>query len=432
MPGSSDPYAGCRATITLSETEFIIEDNCGGIPLETAQNYAFAMGRPANASDDTPSTIGMYGIGMKRAIFKLGTNAVVESRYGDEDGFYVEFTPEWLSTDDWNDLTVYKLEKPEFQEPGTRISVLELADEAKRYFSSAEKVDEFRTRVSRHYSLILAKGLEVIVGSPEEIASGSAAIKHEAFKLLSFQPGAAEQSLGPYIYHGTVGDVQVEIYAGLYRPVLSPDELQAEEQARGSTDDSGWTVACNDRVVIWKDKTRLTGWGEATVPNYHGQFIPITGIVLLSSADPRALPLTTTKRGIDGASNVYLVVKDLMRSATKALTSFTNKWKQFPEERDAIYKKEGLVDLAGLKRLVSEDKIRLHTVRNSKNFAAFRPKLPVPPRQQTHSRISYLAAKTEIVTVAEYFFGDSDVANQDVGRRSFALALEKAQEKGAE
>ena len=80
-PESDKPYAGFRATITVSESEFVIEDNCGGIPLKTAKNYAFAMGRPPGAADDTPATIGMYGIGMKRAIFKLGTNAIVESRY---------------------------------------------------------------------------------------------------------------------------------------------------------------------------------------------------------------------------------------------------------------------------------------------------------------------------------------------------------------
>jgi hypothetical protein len=85
----------------------------------------------------------------------------------------------------------------------------------------------------------------------------------------------------PYVYTGKLGDIEVEIFAGLYRKLLSEADAEAEEETRGTSDDAGWTVACNDRVVIWKDKTRLTGWGEATVPNYHGQFIAISGIVLL-------------------------------------------------------------------------------------------------------------------------------------------------------
>ena len=43
----SHPYQGYYAKITFSENEFVIEDNCGGIPFDMAQKYAFMMGRPA-------------------------------------------------------------------------------------------------------------------------------------------------------------------------------------------------------------------------------------------------------------------------------------------------------------------------------------------------------------------------------------------------
>ena len=45
------PYRGYRAVITLAPDHFIIEDNCGGIPIETAKKYAFAMGRPPAAGE---------------------------------------------------------------------------------------------------------------------------------------------------------------------------------------------------------------------------------------------------------------------------------------------------------------------------------------------------------------------------------------------
>ena len=113
------PYDGYRAVLEISPEEFSIKDNCGGIPMETAERYAFAMGRPPDAPDHAAATIGMYGIGMKRAIFKLGTNAVVESRFGEEDGFWVEFTPDWMAEDSWEDLAVYGLEEAERPEvPG--------------------------------------------------------------------------------------------------------------------------------------------------------------------------------------------------------------------------------------------------------------------------------------------------------------------------
>lgn len=416
---TNEPYAGFRATLTMAADHFIIEDNCGGIPLDTARNYAFAMGRPDGAGDPTPATIGMYGIGMKRAIFKLGTDALVESR--SDQGFNVEITPEWMASDTWEDLPIYRLDDGQLDGRGTRITVFQLSDEAASALSDPVWIDEFRKLVARHYSLIISKGFQVLVGSPEEIAAGLEPISAEPFRLISAHKAGGNPAIAPYIYLGTIDDVEVEIYAGLYRELLSPDELEQEEETRGTSDDAGWTVACNDRVVIWKDKSRLTGWGEATVPNYHGQFIAITGIVLLKSKDPRKLPLTTTKRGIDAASNVYLTAKDMMREATKALTTFTNKWKRFPEQRETLYRHSDYVSLPALRELTKT--LPLQAIRKLETVSKFEPTYPEPPRQATSARVSFLADKSDIAKVARHLFETAEVKNEQVGRAAFDRVL---------
>ena len=40
---------GLMVAITFNQEHFIIEDNCGGIPLDLAINHAFRFGRPPNA-----------------------------------------------------------------------------------------------------------------------------------------------------------------------------------------------------------------------------------------------------------------------------------------------------------------------------------------------------------------------------------------------
>jgi len=97
---SETPYQGYWAKITFSSTEFKIEDNCGGIPLEVAKQYAFRMGRPAdNVNDDLNLyTIGTYGIGMKRAIFKMGRSGEVISQT-ENNTFKVSVSDDWLSSD---------------------------------------------------------------------------------------------------------------------------------------------------------------------------------------------------------------------------------------------------------------------------------------------------------------------------------------------
>lgn len=269
---SDRPYDGFKATLTLSEREFVIEDNCGGIPLDIAKRYAFAMGRPGDAQDDTPATIGMYGIGMKRAIFKLGKNAIVQSRHAEDGGFYVEFTPEWMAHDGWDNLKIYQLQESELHSTGTKIEVLELCEEARRFFQDRQKIDDFRKLVAQHYSLILAKGFEVRIGAPDEIYTDAAKVKPEPFRLL--YSTSTTDGIAPFVYKGKIDGVALEIYAGLYRPLLSQEEIETEEERRGTSDDAGWIVACNDRVVVWKDKTRLTGWGKLGSPTFTGSSFP--------------------------------------------------------------------------------------------------------------------------------------------------------------
>jgi len=419
--GAALPYEGFKATISIATDHFIIEDNCGGIPIEVAKKYAFAIGRPPSISAaPSGATVGMYGIGMKRAIFKLGTDALVESR--NDIGFAVEFTPDWMIDDKWDELPMYGLADQKLQERGTRIEIYELHEDVKLVFGNPSWIDDFRKTVSRHYSLIIAKGFSVSIGSPDEIAGGIPSIPAENFKLLQTAAGADDgKRIEPYVYTGKIGDVDVEIFAGLYRELLTEDEAEEEEDTRGHSDDAGWTVACNDRVVIWKDRSRLTGWGEATVPNYHGQFIAITGIVILRSDDPKKLPLTTTKRGIDAASNIYSEVKDLMRDTTKNLTSFTNKWKKFPQNLQDLYRASEYVDLPKLRAMAAE--LPMTVSRRIDGMKKYEPKYPEPVQEKTSVRVSFVAQKSDVMALAKSLFDDEKAKPGIVGEAAFNQAL---------
>ena len=357
---------------------------------------------------------------MKRAIFKLGTEALVESRH--DTGFVVEFTPEWMIDDRWSDLPMHQLANDKLAGNGTRIEIYDIRDEVKLAFSDQTWIEDFRRTVARIYSLIIAKGFSVMVGSKAEIDAQISPIAAEPFKLLRTTAASAQHGqIAPYVYLGKLGNVDVEIYAGLYRELLNGEDADEEEETRGSSDDAGWTVACNDRVVIWKDKTRLTGWGEATVPNYHGQFIAITGMVLLRSNNVRELPLTTTKRGIDAASNIYSEARELMREATKSLTVFANKWKRFPQKRDEMYRSSEYVDLSTLRTLSTS--LPMTRSRKMDGIRKFEPKYPEPEQEKTSVRISFPALKTDVASLAMHFFDDTSVKPGAVGEAAFQETL---------
>ena len=360
---------------------------------------------------------------MKRAIFKLGTEALVDSRR--DEGFTVEFSPEWMSDRDWNDLPMFPLAEDVLPNGGTRITVYRLHDECRKAFAIRAWVESFKTTISQHYAIIISKGFEVRVGTAAEIASGVDPIPGASFRLLETDPLPDGSRIQPYTYFGTLDGVEVEIYAGLYRKLLTEDEALREEQTRGAKDDAGWTVACNDRVVIWKDTTRLTGWGEGTVPNFHGQFIAITGLVLMRSDDVKKLPLTTTKRGIDAASNVYAEAKDLMREATKSLTSFTNRWKRHETHLESIYQNSRYVELPSLRAVAKQ--ASTGQIRKFPTMKRSEVKLPIPEDESRTARVSFTAAKADIETLRKYYFDDQQVGNSVVGEAAFNDALKSSQ-----
>src|SRR5205823_2101496 len=134
--------------------EFVIEDNCGGIPFDIARKYAFMMGRPAEFKNGKEGTIGVYGIGMKRAIFKMGRSCVVVSHTSTKT-FEVEITKSWLD-DDQNWTLEARTSKTELPAHGTRITIRDLHRAVRNEFAQGSEFrKDFFDIVKKAYSFLL-------------------------------------------------------------------------------------------------------------------------------------------------------------------------------------------------------------------------------------------------------------------------------------
>ena len=92
---------GLWVKIVVGADGFSIEDNCGGIPLEIARRYAFKFGRDGDYQDSDYS-VGQFGVGMKRTLFKLGTKFSV-STVEPEHSYKIEVPVEdWLIDPKWD------------------------------------------------------------------------------------------------------------------------------------------------------------------------------------------------------------------------------------------------------------------------------------------------------------------------------------------
>lgn len=410
--GGQKPYEGFKADIAFSEDVFSISDNCGGIPWNL-RDYAFRMGRSPDRPRDAPGSVGVYGIGMKRALFKIGKRCRISTQNRDNQ-YEVNITPEWIDDESTWEIPLHE-EGVSMCQDGTRIVVTDLNTGISSTFGGggAESfMSGLKRVISTHYAYIIEKGFEVTVNGD--------LVKPRTAKIVY------EDAIHPYVFKSQLDGVEVYLTVGLTRPIPSEDEIAAEQQSvRYSSEYAGWTILCNDRAVLYCDRTELTGWGEAGVPRYHPQFISISGIVEFKSEDPSKLPTTTTKRGIDASSTLYLQVKNKMRDGMKVFTDYTNKWKGREDEAKKQLEDSSRLSLEEIRVKARELPFRRLT-QSRPPGDQYRPQLPSPLKvKPSNRRISFAREVTKIKAVAEYL-DDPDLSPSEVGEVCFDTMYDEA------
>lgn len=418
---TSDFYSSYSAEITISPMEFTITDNCGGIPRDTAENYAFRMGRVPTTQTDNP-TIGIYGIGMKRAIFKIGKAATVFTQNSGVK-YAVKIPADWASTGDWNFPIEENPQDNPLTDNGTKVCITALNPGIAELWGTEGNISAFveslKKAIQESYSLIIQKGFTIKINGKTVAAN--------PVELL-VQKNSEKQGIRPYIFTGQYDDVSVKIAIGFYAPMASDDDIDEMNESKRSSYEAGVTVVCNDRVVLYNDKSGLTGWGTSGVPNYHTQFIGIKGIVIFESSNPKALPMTTTKRGIDHSSALYIAVKDKICEGLKMFTNYTNQWKgRNTQERSfsTIAQKVQYSDL------FTESAKAEYGVAPRKDMRGvgqtFRPTLPKPVDEKPFKIIRYSKSIEDIKVLIGFFYGDKDetVSPSIIGEKCFDKVLEE-------
>jgi Histidine kinase-, DNA gyrase B-, and HSP90-like ATPase len=409
----SDSFSGFWAHITFSDERFTIEDNCGGIPWTIAHEYAFRMGRPEGA-DSAPGTIGVVGIGMKRAIFKMGRECHVYSAHKD-DAFVVHIPPSWFERSQWSDFEAHSTRRAR-SHFGTRIEITRLTEDAKKDFAEGSTFRaNFEGNVADAYSILIEKGFVVRVNG-NNVAPRPVKLYFEDPR----KPKLSGELIRPYMFECKKGRVRAIVAVGYRSPMKTQQEQENETTASFAAKEAGWTVVCNNRVVLSNDRTVHTGWGFGGVPNFHNQFSCIAGFVDFQAPDTGDLPVTTTKRGIDAGKEIYTLVRQRMQEGLKLFTRNTNRWKGFEGELKARFERIPVLDLIELERMWP--KLSSSVVRGNGLQRQFTPKLPERTSVITTRRITFVREMSDIEQVSRCLFDEVREPNE-VGEECFDRSL---------
>ena len=366
--------------ITISKDKFSIADNCGGIERQDAINDVFLFGKKQQVGGQPG--LGLYGVGMKRALFKLGRDIEVKS-WTKDDAFRVPIDVDhWRKEKDW-ELRLYNItKKREKSKLGVSITVKNLNDVVTRRLNTSGFTAELSERIASAYSLFLSSGLTISINGHKVISD-----------MPEFETKAATPARREYRF----GKVSVLIVAG-----LTPKNHRRPE---------GWYVFCNGRLILPRDQSSATGWGVDQYFKYHSKFNHFLGTVYFTSTELDELPWTTTKQEVNLDSPAYQ--KALVEMKLLARPVLSELGKLYPTEVD----EETIIQ----RELFTDSKSTPITKLSKKQSTFSLTKQEKP--KAIEATISFKRLKTDVSKV-KLMLGSTSMSNKEVGERVFDYYME--------
>jgi hypothetical protein len=369
-----------KIEITFDKKVISIEDTAGGISLANARSKVFMFGRRDDLDSD--DRLSVYGIGLKRAIFKMGETIHIVSNHPDK-GFTLELDVKKWERDSKQPWTLPIQGYTSKTEPyGTKLYIRDLHDDVKTRLTDALFEAQLKRRISESYVYFLNR---VVI----------ARVNNEDVQPLSLDMGENFAS-----DNFTREGVTCQIIAGLGRP----------KDGRFIAENSGWFIFCNGRAVAFADKSSLTGWGSL-LPTFQPKHRPFLGLVFFVSDFAEKLPWATTKSSINEESLIWQDAKRRMADVGRQVTSFL----------DRRYGEGGTdISPAELNEVSGDDVSAFTAVASARRtFKVTSKKAQKAPEDTT---VQYKAKITDVERIKSYL-GTRTMSNGEVGRYTFDYFL---------
>ena len=255
---------------------------------------------------DKTGGIGVYGVGLNRALFKLGKVSHLKTDTGSQRAELILKTDEYLKSLDW------ELPAEEFESRGrvgTEIEIRQLSSEIAQSFADESWIEDLRDEIGHRYGRFIDNNLTIFVND---------------IPVENREPQIRED--GPFDpqhkFYKTADGVAIHISYGQHQNHrFSAEPDYDRERNKAIPAETGWTILCNDRAILLSDQSDKTGWDT----KFHSEFYGFVGSASFFG-DPAKLPWTTTKTDVDLNNSAYRVALADMRK-------FAEDWRKLSEKR---------------------------------------------------------------------------------------------------
>lgn len=283
-----------QITFDLTQNTITIKDNSGGVK-ETDLSFLVSPGASTNTIES--STIGIFGVGTKRAVIALSQDIKIASRYKRNKTFQIEFDEEWLKDEDWS-LPYYEV--PSIDENSTIVNLQKL-----RIKIDVDIIEKLKIALSTIYAKFLgSRKFDIIING--------ITLRPILFENWAYPPEFEPRKFTGKIELDSKRIIEVSVTAGL------------TNESSPTSGEYGVYFYCNDRLIVKGLKTPEVGFikGIAGLPH---PSISITRIIISLKGSAYDMPWNSSKSDIDTNHHTFQVLRNWILEIVKNFTSLSRR-----------------------------------------------------------------------------------------------------------
>lgn len=301
--------------MNLEQQIITISDNAGGVA-EPDLRYLVAPGETQNEPDG--HTIGIFGVGTKRATVAIAQKIVVSTRHGTGKTFQLEIDDAWLASDNWEIDEVYEVDN--IKEATTIIELSKLRRPVDDNF-----IINLKEHLGAAYCRFLDKGKFHLKLDGEDIEG------------ISFENWAFPPNYEPRRYKGQIktdegGIIEVRAIAGL---------CQESSPIKG---EYGVYFYCNERLVGKALKDFDVGFAVGLAGRAHPNVSTVRVLISLTG-EAQDMPWNSSKSEISYKHRVFEALRGWLVKVVSDYASLSRRWGGRWEEMIFQYKEGSFVDI---------------------------------------------------------------------------------------
>lgn len=282
-------------SLDVDDNLICVEDDAGGLRFSELR---YIVGPGQSGSSSTDETIGIFGVGTKRAVVALARDVAICTRHGEEKTYEVEFDESWLEDDDWA-LPVFTV--PDIAPGTTQVRLKSL-----RLKLSDDVVDQLREHLKATYAKFVSQeGVTLRVNGE--------AVKPRFFEQWSFPPGYEPRHYSGELRTPKDRLVQIDVVAGL------------SSESSPTAGEYGVYFYCNQRLVAPAMKSFDVGFtkGQAGLPHPK---IALTKVIVSLQGDASEMPWNSSKSDINTKHHTFVALHDWLVTVVADYAKVSRSW----------------------------------------------------------------------------------------------------------